>query len=134
MPKGSVSRTALVATVDAGLGRFLQRVDVEASLDAGRFRGFRIVALHPSGYWAGVDLQPGDVVTAVNGKPIKTEMQAYDAFQSLKRADAIRVSILRGGKARTLVIPIVGAPAPAKHKQPAPKPANSAKAGGDSSG
>ncbi len=135
VPKGSVSRSALLATVNAGLGRFLQRVDVSASLDAGQFRGFRIVALRPPSYWKSVDLHPGDVVTAVNGMPIKTEMQAYDAFQALKRADAIRVSYLRGGKAHTLVIPIVGKPpAPAKTGKPAPKPASTARATGGSSG
>lgn len=134
VPKGAVSRAELLATVDAGLGRFLQRVDVEPSLDAGQFRGFRIVALHPAGYWQGVDLEPGDVVTALNGMPIETEMQAYDAFQALKRSDAIRVSYLRGGKAHTLIVPIVGAPPPASKSKPAAKPASSAKVGSDSSG
>jgi general secretion pathway protein C len=138
VPKGAVSRAELLATVNAGLGRFLQRVDVEPSLDAGQFRGFRIVALHPPGYWQGVDLQPGDVVTALNGMPIETEMQAYDAFQSLKRADAVRVSYLRAGKTHTLVVPIVGAPPPAQDNSqkpnPAAKPASSAKAGSDHPG
>ncbi len=135
VPKGSVSRGDLLATVDAGLGRFLQRVDVAPSLDAGQFRGFRIVALRPPGYWQNVDLQPGNVVTAVNGMPIETEMQAYDAFQALKSADAIRVSYLRGGQAHTLVVPIVGSPPPrAPDKKSAPKPASTAKAGGGNSG
>lgn len=95
------------ATVDAGLGRFLQRVDVEAALDNGQFRGFRIVSLQPPEFWRGVDLEPGDVVTSVNGMPIERETQAYDAFTSLKQAKKLEVSYLRGGRERKLVYSIV---------------------------
>jgi S1-C subfamily serine protease len=106
-PPGSLFRDDVVATVDAGLGRFLQRVEVEASLEQGRFRGFRILELRPPGFWREVDLAPGDVVTSVNGKPIERETQAYDAFQALKSAPELRVSYLRAGKPRELVYRIV---------------------------
>ncbi len=110
-----LSRTAVVETVDAGLGRFLQRVDVEPALLGGRFEGFRIVALRPADFWAGVDLAPGDIVTQVNGMPIERETQAYDAFVSLKTAKTLSVRFIRDGRPRELTLPIVGKP-PAKAK------------------
>ncbi len=108
-------------TVDAGLGRFLQSVSIEASLVDGRFRGFRIVEVRPADAWRGVDLRVGDVVTAINGKPIERPEQAYEVFTSLKQADRLVVSYLRAGSARELVLPIVGggAPPPAAAEVPA---------------
>jgi S1-C subfamily serine protease len=121
-PTGSLWRDEVHATVDAGLGWFLQRVDVEPSLEAGRFRGFRVVRLKPTDFWQGVDLRPGDVVVSVNGMPIERETQAYDAFVALKKADELRVRYLRGGRARELVYRIVDAPPDAAGK-PAAAPA-----------
>lgn len=109
-PAGSLWRDEVHATVEAGLGWFLQRVEVEPSLEAGRFRGFRVVQLKPPDFWQGVDLRPGDVVLSVNGMPIERETQAYAAFQSLKNADELRVRYLRAGRERDLVYRIVDPP------------------------
>src|SRR6185503_8059588 len=65
-PKGTLKRAEVVAFVNGGFWNFLQQVEVEPSLDDGRFRGWVIVALKPPDFWQGVDLAPGDVVTSVN--------------------------------------------------------------------
>ena len=109
-PADALFRDDVIATVDAGLGRFLQRVDVDAAFDNGRFQGFRILELRPPHFWHSVDLKPGDVVTRVNGMPIERETQAYDAFQTLKKAKELRVSYLRAGKPRELVYRIIDRP------------------------
>jgi hypothetical protein len=88
---GTLSRDAVRAEIDAGFGNFLRRIDVEPELDQGRFRGWRIVALRPAEFWAGVDLVPGDVVVSVNGMPI----------------ERLTVSYLRSGKQRSLTYSIV---------------------------
>lgn len=128
-PRGALWRQDVDQAVDAGLGYFLQRLDVAPSFDSeGRFEGFRIVALNGEEYWADVDLKPGDVVLRVNGKPIERENQAYEVFQSLKTAQAIEVQFLRGDQRRTISYRIIAqqanpqgnVPAPA---QPSPAPA-----------
>lgn len=121
-PAGTLWRDEVHAIVDAGLGWFLQRVEVEPSLEAGRFRGFRVVQLKPPDFWQGVDLKTGDVVLSVNGMPIERETQAYEAFQSLKKADELRVRYLRGGRERDLVYRIVDPP-----PEPEAKPSGDAK-------
>jgi S1-C subfamily serine protease len=110
-PKGTLYRDEVDTTVDGGLGRFLQRVEVEAALDNGKFKGFRILTLYPPTFWHDVDLKPGDVVTRVNGMPIERETQAYDAFVALKKSKELRVSYQRGAQDRTLVYKIVARPA-----------------------
>ena len=106
-PPGVLLKADVVATVDAGFGRFLQRVEVEPALVDGRFRGWTIVALKPATWWDGVDLKPGDVVTSVNGMPIERETEAFDAFQALKTADRLSVAYQREGSPRTLEYKIV---------------------------
>ena len=113
-PKGSIWRDDVTATVDAGLGWFLQRVEVQPKVEGGRFVGFEIVDLRPADFWRGVDLRPGDVVLTVNGKPIERETQAYDVFQSLKTASELRVRLQRNGRERELVYRIVEPPAQAE--------------------
>lgn len=115
-PPGTLWRDEVHSIVDAGLGWFLQRVDVEAALEAGRFRGFRVVRLKPADFWQGVDLKPGDVVLSVNGMSIEHETEAYGAFQSLKKSDELRVKYVRGGSERELVYRIVEPPAEAQVK------------------
>jgi type II secretory pathway component PulC len=109
-PAGALWRQDVVEAVNSGLGVFLQHVDVEAEVDKGKFRGFRIVELRPVHYWAGVDLKPGDVVLSVNDMPIERETEAYRAFESLREAAELKVSYERAGERRELRYKIVAAP------------------------
>ncbi len=128
-PKGALWRHGVDQTVDRGLGYFLQRLEVAPSFAPdGSFQGFKIVQLYDEGFWQGVDLRPGDVVTRVNGQSIEREGQAYEVFQSLKQAPALSVQFLREGQSRTLNYRIVapgdatsGAPAPSAPAPAAPK-------------
>jgi S1-C subfamily serine protease len=126
-PAGTLWRHEVDAVVDAGLGRFLaffyQRAELEPRLDEEeRFLGWEIVRRYPSEFWDLVDLQEGDVITAVNGKPLERETQAYDAFASLKQAPQLVVEILRGGQRMELVFKIKiqpgHAPAPSASASP----------------
>lgn len=139
-PPGALLRADVKQTVEDGLGYFLQRVSVDPEIVGGKFQGFRIVELRPAEFWEGVDLKPGDVVTRVNGQSIERDIEAYNAFQSLLAAPALRVSFIRGGSPRELVFAIVDAPsaksaAPKSDapqsapKAPSPSPAKPSPAG-----
>ncbi len=127
-PPGVVWREDVDQTVQAGLGRFLQRVVVEPSLEDGAFVGWEIRDLLPPEAWSSVDLRPGDVVTSVNGLPLEREDQAFDAFQSLLEASELRVTYLRAGQTRELLFKIQprGRAGAASAAASAAKPATSA--------
>jgi len=112
-PRGKLYRDDVQAAVDQGFPQFLQKVQVEANVRDGKFAGWLVRALYPQDFWADVDLQPGDIVTQVNGLPIERETQAYDAFQSLKTAPRLVVSYVRDGAPRTLAFDIIPRPASA---------------------
>ncbi len=148
-PSGVLWRHEVDATLEEGLGTFLQRVAVEPDFNLkGEFRGFRIVALGPRQYWDGVDIRPGDVVTGVNGMPIERETEAYAAFESLRKSETLQITILRNGEGRTLKYQIQArssegettgpevpaapvAPAPAKDAAPEKKVVPSGSAAGN---
>lgn len=121
VPLTELSRKDVVETVDAGLGTFLQQVEVEAVVDEGVFHGFRIVRFREPARWSGVGLLPGDVILRVNGAAIERPDQAHQVFSSLKTAAALELDYERGGQAMRLALPIVGeaAPAPAPPVAPA---------------
>ncbi len=110
VPEGALRRSDVEEVVGQGLGNFLQLVQLEPELKQGRFSGFRVLALQPPNFWEGVDLQPGDVVTAVNGKSIEEPNDAFKVFEGLRHAKELRVSFRREGQDRQLVYPIVGEP------------------------
>ncbi len=97
---GIIERRGLIEIVDAGLGRLFQQLKVSASLDKGRFVGFQITSIHPR--WTASTLQTGDVVVALNGMPVERPEQAMAAFERLRQADTLEVSLLRGGAPMTL--------------------------------
>lgn len=106
-PQGALFREDVNALLERGFPEFLQRVEVEPRLVDGQFRGWSIVQLTPSDFWSGVDLKPGDVVTRVNDLPIERETEAFDAFESLKKSDALRVAFQRDGQTRLLEYKII---------------------------
>ncbi|MGO8994856.1 MAG: hypothetical protein ACLQVI_16195 [Polyangiaceae bacterium] len=105
----SLRRSAVRGVVKGGLGLFLQRVvlDDQPVVKDGRFHGFRIAALRDTGFWNGVDLRPGDVITRVNGMPIEHPEEALEAFHSLEVASELRVAYERDGAGRELAYTIV---------------------------
>lgn len=109
-PAGTLYRSDVNELLDQGFSNFLKRVEVEPSLDNGKFKGWAIVALNPPEFWEGVDLKPGDVVVSVNDLPLERETQAFDAFESLRSAEKLEVSYLRAGEPRKLAYKIVDAP------------------------
>ena len=58
------------------------------------------------------DLVPGDVVTAVNGRPIERPEQAFAAFQSIAVAKELRVTYERNNARREIAYPIDESPVP----------------------
>ncbi len=100
---GTIARTELARVLDASPGLFLQHVQTEPRFAHGRFHGWRVVSFFPGdARFAGVDLQAGDVVTRVNGKPIEQPDQFMAVWTELRTSRELVVDVERAGAARTL--------------------------------
>ena len=99
----TIARSRLAEVLDASPGYFLQHVQTEPRFDRGRFRGWRVVSFFPGDdRFAGVDLQAGDVVTRVNGKPIEEPDQFMRVWTELRSSPELTVDVERNGAPRTL--------------------------------
>jgi type II secretory pathway component PulC len=98
-----IARGDLVKVLDASPGYFLQHVVTEPQLANGRFVGWRLVSFFPGdARFAGVDLQAGDVVTRINGKPIEAPDQFMAVWDALRKDGELVVDMQRNGAPRTL--------------------------------
>jgi type II secretory pathway component PulC len=113
-PADTIRRSAIRSALEAGPGAFLQKVSLDDHpvLQSGKFHGFRIASLEGDSF-RGVDLQPGDVVTRIEGMPIEHPEEAIEAFHSLQVASELRVDYERDGVPRMLRYPIVDDDGPA---------------------
>jgi general secretion pathway protein C len=101
--KGVLTRAELKPVLDASPALFLQHVQTEPRLNHGKFSGWRIVSFFPGDdRFAGVDLQAGDVVTRINGKPIEQPDQFMAVWTELRSSKELVVDLERNGSPRTL--------------------------------
>jgi type II secretory pathway component PulC len=114
LPANAIRRSVVREVLAAGPGAFLQHVTVDENpvFLGGKFHGFRIAGLPDPAWWTGVDLKPGDVVTAVNGFSIEHPEEALEAFRSLDVSSELRVTYEREGLSRELRYAIVDDVAP----------------------
>ncbi|HEX9101430.1 MAG TPA: hypothetical protein VF997_04465 [Polyangia bacterium] len=101
--RGAIRRAELARVLDESPGYFLQHVQTEPRFAHGRFHGWRLVSFFPGdARFAGIDLQAGDVVTRVNGKPIEEPDQFMAVWSELRTSRELVVDVERAGAARTL--------------------------------
>ncbi len=100
---GTIARARLVAVLDAGPGTFLRQLEVAPRLAGDRFIGWQLVQLlDRTGPLHDVDLVPGDVLLAINGKPVSRPDQLQALWDSLRTANEVAAQLSRGDLALEL--------------------------------
>ena len=107
MRTGTISRARLLAVLDAGAGTFLRQLELAPRLTGERFVGWELVQLvDASSPLVDVDLLPGDVLLAINGKPISRPDQLQAVWDSLRTANEVTAQLWRGDSQLTLAFTI----------------------------
>jgi hypothetical protein len=107
MRTGTISRKQLVAVLDAGAGNFLRQFELAPRLSGERFVGWELVQLVDRlSPLADLDLVPGDVLLAINGKPISRPDQLQTIWESLRTANEVTAQLWRGDSQLTLTFAI----------------------------
>jgi hypothetical protein len=122
---GTIARAHLIAVLDAGPGTFLRQLEVAPRLAGNRFVGWQLVQLlDRSGPLHDVDVAPGDVLLAVNGKPLARPEQLQALWDSLRTANEVTAQLRRGDQPLelrfTVEPPLAASPAPPATGSPAP--------------
>ena len=104
---GTIPRDRLVAVLDAGPAQFLRQLEVVAKMNGDRFVGWELVQLvDRKSPLFDVDVAPGDVLLAVNGKPISRPDQLQTVWDSLRTANEVTAQVWRGNAQLTLAFAI----------------------------
>jgi general secretion pathway protein C len=85
--------------VDSRYGNYMQfmsEIGVRPHLEGGRPSGLLIYNIRPDSIFSRIGLENGDVIMAVNGRPITTTRQATVFYQALKSGGLILLRIKRG--------------------------------------
>ena len=94
---GTIARARLVAVLDAGPGMFLRQLEVAPRMVGDRFVGWQLVQLlDHSGPLHDVDVAPGDVLLAINGKPLERPDELQIVWDSLRSANELVARLRRG--------------------------------------
>jgi hypothetical protein len=94
---GTIPRDRLVAVLDAGPGMFLRQLEVAPRMSGERFVGWQLVQLlDHAGPLHDVDVAPGDVLLAINGKPLERPDELQTVWDSLRTANELTARLWRG--------------------------------------
>jgi hypothetical protein len=114
LPPGSVRRADMDRALMRGPGWLLSRVQTEEVIRQNKFVGWRLVAFPAE--WDGSGLQPGDVVTDVNGTVLEKPDDLWSTWLAASEAGEVRIAFERDGKPSAAVLTILGAPNPETRK------------------
>jgi len=81
---------------------FLKYVQAQPATEAGKFVGFSLQPGPQDGAMQELGLEPGDIVTAINGIDIDSPAKGMKAMQALGEGDTVSVNLLRGGQEMSL--------------------------------
>jgi hypothetical protein len=122
---GTIPRDRLVAVLDQGPASFLRQLEVTPRLNGERFVGWQLVQLNDrTSPLYDVDVVPGDVLLAINDKPLSRPDQLQTVWDSLRTANTVTAQLWRGEAKLTLEFAIepaltgVIAPTPAVTEPP----------------
>ncbi len=104
---GTIARSRLIAVLDAGPGTFLRQLEVTPKKQGERFVGWELVQVIDRGSpLIDVDLVTGDVLLAINGKPISRPDQLQTVWDSLRTANEVTAQLWRGDTQLTLAFTV----------------------------
>ncbi len=89
------------ATIESVLGNMnmvIGTAQIIPEVREGRAAGFRFGRVRPGGAFDLIGLQPGDVVSAINGLELTSPEKAFDVYARLKSAAHLSLGIERGGQ------------------------------------
>ncbi len=120
---GSIDRLALLRVLDAGPGGLLRTVEVSPFFEGSRFRGWRLDQIvDATSPLAGLDLASGDIILAVNRRPVARPEHVMAIWQELRGADELVCQVWRGARAFELRFAITPRATSAQAAAPAQTP------------
>lgn len=84
------------------LKKIWSNIKIKEMRSGDKIDGFKIVAIRRNSIFYQLGLQPNDIIIKVNNKPLKNYADALNAYRSVKKNTALKMTILRNGKEKEL--------------------------------
>jgi len=84
----------------------MNTVRAEPYRQAGRLKGYRIFPGRDKNLFGQLGLEPGDVVTSVNGIDLDSPLKGLEVMQNITDAGEVSVDVLRNGVNQTFLVPM----------------------------
>lgn len=82
--------------------QLMRAIGVRPHVEAGRPSGILIYNIDPASIFPRMGLENGDVIIAVNGKPVTSTQQTVEFYDALKKGGTVSLEIKRGESKREL--------------------------------
>lgn len=104
MPGGTTSGD--MANVMQNMEQFLGRARVVPYFKGGQPYGFRVSNVEGESPLFGMGVRSGDVIRSVNGIPVRSPEDAFQAYQQLANQSSVQVELERGGSSLSVNVPL----------------------------
>lgn len=84
----------------------MNTVRAEPYRQAGKLKGYRIFPGRDKSLFGQLGLEPGDVVTTVNGIDLDSPLKGLEVMQNVTDASEVSVEVLRNGVNQTFLVPM----------------------------
>ncbi len=84
----------------------MNSVRAEPYRQGGRLQGYRIFPGSDKSLFGSLGLEPGDVVTSINGISLDSPLKGLEVMQNIQDATEMNVEVLRNGVNQTFVVPM----------------------------
>ena len=82
--------------------QFADKVRLRPRMQGGRMQGYEVRPGRDAQFLSQFGLEPGDVVTAVNGIPLDSPARGLSVLRDLARAQQVQLEVVRNGVPQTI--------------------------------
>ncbi|MCD6569333.1 MAG: type II secretion system protein GspC [Deltaproteobacteria bacterium] len=100
------SLPADITDIMQNLDKYIGKARIVPYFKGGQPYGFRVSNVDRSSLLYEMGARSGDIVKSINGMPIRTPEDAFNAYQELKDESSVEVELERRGKSMTLTCPL----------------------------
>jgi general secretion pathway protein C len=100
----TVASTSLQDVITQNASRITDIIRVAPQIEQGQMVGFRINPGQARDQFDALGLQPGDVVTDINGTTMTDPSRGLEVFEALGEATVASVTVIRNGQPQVLAI------------------------------
>lgn len=84
--------------------RLLDMMRAMPVMENGKLSGYRVFPVGNSNAFGNLGLEPGDIVTAVNGMPLDNPAQSLQVLNNIRTSEQISITFIRNGQQQTKIL------------------------------